>query len=110
MYSNRRFTDQSAAGLDAMARRLLVLSANLISLASLLFFGAVSICLRFLVLRKRLVVSHFHDDIGNLFSEFPGDHLDRHFLILNSVVQHMSTGWRATQNKTASSYVVAIAI
>src|SRR5712664_3789521 len=30
MYSNRRLTDQSAAGLDAMARRLLVLSANLI--------------------------------------------------------------------------------
>jgi hypothetical protein len=23
------------------------------------------------------------DDIGNLFSEFPGDHLDRDFLILN---------------------------
>jgi hypothetical protein len=46
------------------------------------------------VLRKRLVVSHFHDDIGNLFSEFPGDHLDRHFLILNAVVQQMSTGWR----------------
>jgi len=62
------------------------------------------------VLRKRLVVSHFHDDIGNLFSEFPGDHLDRHFLILNAVVQQMSTGWRATQNKTANSYVVAIAI
>jgi len=44
------------------------------------------------------------------FSEFPGDHLDRHFLILNSVVQHVSTGWRATQNKTANSYVVAIAL
>jgi hypothetical protein len=62
-----------------MARRLLVLSANLISLASLLFFGAVSICLRFRF-RTRLVVSHFQDDIGNLFFEFSGDHLDRHFL------------------------------
>jgi hypothetical protein len=49
------------------------------------------------VLRKRLVVSHFHDDIGNLFSKFPGDHLDRHFLILNGVVQQMSTGWRAVR-------------
>ena len=29
------------------------------------------------VLRKRLVVSHYHDDIGDSFSEFLGDHLDR---------------------------------
>src|SRR5215212_2155406 len=36
MYSSRRLTDQSAAGLDAMVHRLLVLSA---SLAPLLFFG-----------------------------------------------------------------------
>jgi hypothetical protein len=36
--------------------------------------------------------------------------LDRHFLILDAVVQQMSTGWRATQNKTANSYVVAIVI
>jgi hypothetical protein len=34
MYSNRRSIDQSAAGLNAMLRRLLVLSASLISLAS----------------------------------------------------------------------------
>jgi hypothetical protein len=69
MYSYRRLTDQSAAGLDGMARRLLILWANLISLASLLFFGAVSICLRFRSSFGSVVVSHFHDDIGNLFSE-----------------------------------------
>ena len=57
-----------------------------------------------------VVVSHFHDDFGNLFSEFPGDHLDRHFLILDAVLQQMGTGRRATRNKTANSYVVAIAI
>jgi hypothetical protein len=73
-----------------MARRLLILSANLISLASLLFFGAVSICLRFRSCFGSVVVSHFHDDIGNLCSEL--------------------CRWRATQNKTANSYVVAIAI
>src|SRR6267142_3924064 len=62
-------------------------------LAALLWRGFDLFALSFF-LRKRLVVSHFHDDIGNLFSEFPGDHLDRHFLILNAVVQQMSTGWR----------------
>jgi hypothetical protein len=46
IYSRRRSTDQSGAGLFATARTLLVLSASLMSFASRLFFGALSICLR----------------------------------------------------------------
>lgn len=46
IYSRRRSTDQSGAGLFATARTLLVLSASLMSLASRLFFGALSTCLR----------------------------------------------------------------
>ena len=95
MYSNRRLTDQSAAGLDATARRLLVLSANLISLASLLFFSAVSICLRFR--------SSFGSVLSSVTSMtisatcFPNRAADEHWV-------------SATQNKTANSYVVAIVI
>jgi hypothetical protein len=71
------------------------LSANLISLASLLFFGAVSICLRFR--------SSFGSVLSSVTSMtisatcFPNSraNLDRHFLILSAVVQQMSTGWRA---------------
>jgi hypothetical protein len=66
MYSNRRFTDQSAAGLDAIARRLLIWSANLISLASLLFLwsGFDLLTLSFVLL---MTIS------ATCFSEFPGD-------------------------------------
>jgi hypothetical protein len=46
IYSRRRSTDQSGAGLFATARTLLVLSASLMSFASRLFFGALSPCLR----------------------------------------------------------------
>jgi hypothetical protein len=45
--TSRRLTDQPAAGLDAIVRKLLVLSASLINFALLLFLGAASICLRF---------------------------------------------------------------
>ena len=47
-YSSRRLTDHSGDGLAVIARRLLVLSASLMSLARLDFFGAVLICFRFL--------------------------------------------------------------
>src|SRR3954464_8121144 len=40
-YSNLRFTDQWGAGLNIMARMLLVLSASLMILASLVFLPAV---------------------------------------------------------------------
>src|SRR5712692_7494402 len=46
IYSRRRSTDQSGAGLFATARTLLVLSASLKSFASRLFFGALKTCLR----------------------------------------------------------------
>ena len=88
MYSNRRFTDQSATGLDAIARRLLVLSAELISLASLLFFGAVSICLRFRSSFGTVLSSVTTMTISA--TRFPNSWAiisTGNFLILNSVVQ-----------------------
>ena len=88
MYSNRRFTDQSATGLDAIARRLLVLSAKLISLASLLFFGAVSICLRFRSSFGSVLSSVTTMTISA--TRFPNSWAiisTGNFLILNSVVQ-----------------------
>ena len=42
MYSNRRRTDQSGAGLETSARKLLVLSASLSNLARLDFLWALS--------------------------------------------------------------------
>jgi hypothetical protein len=67
MYSSLRLTDQSAAGLMAIVRRLLVLSASLISLALWLFLSGVLdlLALSFL-LRKCLVVTHLQNNIGNV--------------------------------------------
>ena len=61
-YSRRRFADQSGDGLAAIALRLLVASASLMSVALLDLCEALSTCFRFsFVLRQSLVVRELHD-------------------------------------------------
>ena len=85
-YSSRRFTDHWGEGLAVIARRLLVLSASLISFAREDLLGAVSTCLCLRVAFELLVVGHLGDEIGyilppNLLYDLAG-----YLLVFNSIV------------------------
>ena len=75
IYSSLRSTDQSAAGLEATVRRLLVLSASLISFAPGSSLARSDLFALSFVFRKRLIVCDFHNDIGDVLAKLTNKHV-----------------------------------